>query len=139
MRTFTFTERGFTLAESIVAIALLATALLTLVHLIGMAAETSARARHTTFATVLASQKMEELLAETELVMSSTGVEFLDKSGAIVCGAAPPCSAMVYVRRWSIAAAPNSSDAVRVDVSVAHHQRRSRDARVVTVRARIRQ
>jgi prepilin-type N-terminal cleavage/methylation domain-containing protein len=58
-------ERGFTLAEVMVATALLATAVVTLANLFGVATRTNLGARNTTYATVLAEQKMEELRALT--------------------------------------------------------------------------
>src|SRR5678815_3685598 len=54
-------EAGFSLAEVMVATALLATAVVTLAQLFGIATRSNLSSRNTTYATVLAEQKMEEL------------------------------------------------------------------------------
>jgi hypothetical protein len=55
--------RGFSLAEVIIATGLLAAALVSLAQLIGIAVQSNTSARNTTFATVLAEQKLEQLRA----------------------------------------------------------------------------
>jgi len=54
-------ERGFSLAETIVATALLGTALVASAHLFALSARSNLQARTTTFASVLAQEKMEQL------------------------------------------------------------------------------
>jgi type II secretory pathway pseudopilin PulG len=54
---------GFSLIETVVATALLATAVVSLAQLFGLATSTNTSARKTTYATVLAEQKLEELRA----------------------------------------------------------------------------
>lgn len=56
-------ESGFSLAEVIVATGLLATALVALAQLFGVATHANVSSRTTTYASVLAEQKMEELRA----------------------------------------------------------------------------
>jgi prepilin-type N-terminal cleavage/methylation domain-containing protein len=56
-------ERGFSLVEVIVATALLTTALVTVAQLFAMGTASNTAARNTTFATVLAEQKIEQLRA----------------------------------------------------------------------------
>src|SRR5688572_22045402 len=57
--------RGFSLAETIVATGLLATALIASARLFALSARTNLQAKTTTFATVLAQEKMEQLRALT--------------------------------------------------------------------------
>lgn len=56
-------EAGFSLVETIVATALLATAVVTLAQLFGVAVRRNLASRDTTYATILAVQKLEELRA----------------------------------------------------------------------------
>lgn len=58
-------ESGFSLAEVMVATGLMATALITLAHLFGMSTRANIGSRNTTYAAVLAEQKIEELRALT--------------------------------------------------------------------------
>lgn len=58
-------ESGFSLIETLVASALLAGALMALAHLFALSTESNFGARTTTYATVLAEQKLEELKALT--------------------------------------------------------------------------
>ena len=57
----TFSESGFTLAEVLVASALLAISLVALAELFAVAAQSNATARAGTFTTILATQKIEQL------------------------------------------------------------------------------
>ena len=56
-------DRGFSLAEVLVAIGITTTALLALAQLFAMAVSANTAAKNTTFATVLAEQKLEQLRA----------------------------------------------------------------------------
>jgi type II secretory pathway pseudopilin PulG len=56
---------GFSLVETIVATGLLATALITVAQLFGIATKSNTSARDATFATILAEQKIEQLRALT--------------------------------------------------------------------------
>jgi type II secretory pathway pseudopilin PulG len=58
-------ESGFSLAETMVAVGLLATALVTLAQLFGISTRGNITAKNTTYAAVLAEQKLEELRALT--------------------------------------------------------------------------
>lgn len=62
---FSNAESGFSLIETLVATAMLATALVALAELFGIAAKSNAAAADSTSATVLAEQKMEQLRALT--------------------------------------------------------------------------
>jgi type II secretory pathway pseudopilin PulG len=56
-------ERGFSLAETIVAVGIMTSALVALAQLFAMAVGANAAAKNTTFATILAEQKLEQLRA----------------------------------------------------------------------------
>ena len=118
---------------------MLATALITLAYLMGTSVATGAMAKHLTFTTVFAAQKMEQLLIEQTLEVSTDRVEYLASTGAAVCNGIPECADMVYERRWSIAPMPGNPDAVLISVSVTHRHGAPRGARLVSVRARVRE
>lgn len=132
-------DHGFSLVESVLAIGVLATALITLAQLISTSVATGARARYTTVAAVLAAQKMEELRSTKVLETSAVIAEYLDGSGRVTCVGIGECASMVYVRRWSMAPFAAQPDAVLIQVSVAHLRVRHREARLASVRARIRE
>jgi type II secretory pathway pseudopilin PulG len=56
-------QRGFSLAETVVAVGIMTAALLTLAQLFAMAVAANTSAKNTTFATILAEQKLEQLRA----------------------------------------------------------------------------
>jgi type II secretory pathway pseudopilin PulG len=58
-------DAGFSLAETMIAMGLMATALVTLAQMFGLSTRSNVGSRNTTYATVLAEQKMEELRALT--------------------------------------------------------------------------
>jgi type II secretory pathway pseudopilin PulG len=58
-------EGGFSLAETMVAVGLMATALVTLAQLFGISTRSNLASRNTTYAALLAEQKLEELRALT--------------------------------------------------------------------------
>ena len=86
------TDRGFSLVESIVAIGVLTTGLITLAHLAAMSLQTGALARHLTLTTILAAQKMEQLYAQRTLEGSANEIEYLDDHGTVVCDSASGCT-----------------------------------------------
>jgi len=108
------TDRGFSLLEVLVATTLLTVAVSSLAQLLFIAARANAGARTTTYAVVLAQDKMEQLRGAdiTELAVSPPGVldantvgyvEYLDASGRSLGGAsAVPTAGTVFIRRWSI-------------------------------------
>ena len=118
---------------------MLEAALITLAYLMGISVTTGATAKHLTFTTVFAAQKMEQLLIEQTLDVSTDRVEYLGSSGAVVCDGKPECADMVYERRWSMAPMSGNPDAVLISVSVAHRHGAPRDARLLSVRARVRE
>ncbi len=123
--------RGFSLIESIVAVGLLATTLITLAHLISVAVSTDAFARHATMAAILASQKMEAIRDARPLDESPPAIEFLDKDGNVVC-AVSLCESAVYIRRSGVSRFGGVPETFLVDVSVRHRALPSREARMVT-------
>ena len=101
--------RGFTLVESVIACALLATALLTIGHLGAMSIARVGDARHRTIATALAVAKIEELRTAS---LPAAG-------GDVVDGAGQPAQrgrALAFERRWSVT--PVSPDAQILTVVV---------------------
>jgi len=110
--------RGFSLLETLVAVSIIAVALSALAHLFVMSARANSDAQRTTFASVLATQKLEQLRSESvalapqavdSLSENVAGLcDFLDEYGrSLAVGTAPP-SGTVYVRRWSIESVPSS-------------------------------
>jgi hypothetical protein len=105
----------------------------------GISVATGATAKHLTLTTVFAAQKMEQLLTEQPLDAPTDRVEYLASTGAVVCNGIPECADMVYERRWSTAAMSGNPDALLISVSVAHRRGAPRIARLVSVRARVRE
>jgi Tfp pilus assembly protein PilV len=92
---------GFSLVEVLVAAGLLATTIVSVVHLFALALRATGDARDTTYATILAAQKIEELRAAVPAEDSSEGVDFLDGQGALlegVAGAQPTA----FTRSWTV-------------------------------------
>ncbi len=134
------TDRGFSLVESIVAIGVLTTGLITLAHLAAMSLQTGALARHLTLTTILAAQKMEQLYAQRTLEGSANEIEYLDDHGNVVCDSASGCTATVYtyVRQWSIASVLRAPGTALIIVSAAHRSG-PRDVRLMSIRRRMRE
>jgi len=116
--------RGASLVEVLVASAILATGVLSLVHLFALSATSNLTAKDTTMATILAAQKVEELRALGSALTETTGptlvqnaldtVDHLDAAGAVVgLGPQSPPRA-VYTRRWSIARLSSDPEALFV-------------------------
>jgi hypothetical protein len=107
-----------------VATAILATAVVSLGELLGIAIASNRRARDTTYASALASQKLEQLRAlafafdgagqaitDPGLAASPGGtldrntagfVDYLDTRGAPLGGGGSPPPGTMYIRRWAI-------------------------------------
>jgi type II secretory pathway pseudopilin PulG len=123
-------ERGFSLAEALVALALLGGALTVVASLFAMAARANVEARRITIASLLARDKLEQLRAPASPLEPSPGdsldadrdgfADFFDPSGRpIGDGPRPPVGA-AYVRRWSVR--PDGAgigDPVAIEVVVA--------------------
>jgi Tfp pilus assembly protein PilV len=109
MRQFR-SQDGFSLVESLVACAVLGTALLSAGHLASSAIALTNDARHRTVATLLAIAKFEEL--------RSSGVE-VDGSEVVDSAGRPPSpgSSRRYQRRWMMTRVSADADIVTVVVS----------------------
>ena len=105
--------RGFTLVEVIVALGLVAGAATALAQLASIAVAANMRARTSTTTIVLAQQKMEELLSEAGVSLSSSPAgaltrnvdgcfDFVDRSGHLLGGGPAAPAGSAYLRRWSI-------------------------------------
>lgn len=113
---------GFTLIEVVVSLAMLAGALFSIAQLVVVACRVAESSRATTLATILASQKLEQLRsaawgydADGRLVRGSDPsppnaltdnvdgfVDFVDGRGAPVGGGSTPPPGAEFVRRWAI-------------------------------------
>jgi prepilin-type N-terminal cleavage/methylation domain-containing protein len=125
-------DRGFSLLEVLVATTLLTVALSSLAQLLLIATRANAGARTTTYAVVLAQDKMEQLRGAdvTALAASPPGVlgsntvgyvDYLDASGrSLGGGSAVPAEGTVFIRRWSVeplAGSPDNSLVIQVVVT----------------------
>ena len=152
-------EAGSTLVEALVAMLILTTGLLAMAELVRLAVASNVRARRSSVAAILATQKIEELRSLAwefdvsgapvsdrglqpspwSLRQNTAGfVDHVDRGGAVVGeGVQAPASA-VYTRRWSIEPLPAGSEhVVLLQVLVAPTQRGlPGDARLATIKAR---
>jgi len=125
-------QAGCSLLEAIVAIGLMAGALASLGQMVAISVAINRSARDRSDATVLAQQKMEQLLVESRL--GGTGwrpspggsltsnidgwFDYVDRSGQSLGGSEALGS--VYIRRWAIEPLPSSpTDTLAVHVLVA--------------------
>jgi prepilin-type N-terminal cleavage/methylation domain-containing protein len=114
-------QRGFSLVETLIAVALLSGALVTLAQFVGTGVQSGAAARARAQTALMAEQKMEQLrvLPWSSIAASGGGVEYLDGSGRVQCpGAGVPCGDAVYVRRWRVTPASFADGIVILDVDV---------------------
>lgn len=128
------TVRGFSLVEVLIATTLLATAISGLAHLFALAIRANFDAGDTTWATVLAAQKIEELRAGPFPEPVDHAVDYLDSGGIRLDdpGAAP----RVYTRRWWVEPLPSAPDTTMV-ITVAVSRYRRDVARLLTLRTRL--
>jgi prepilin-type N-terminal cleavage/methylation domain-containing protein len=152
-------QAGFSLPEMLIATAMLATAIASIGQLFAIAMTSSSGAHSTTYAVVLASEKMEHLRSQpfTELIPSPEAallestdgyVDYLDTSGRSLGGGASLPDGTEYIRRWSIDPLPDDPDRALVLQVLVTRLRRGpgaapgrvgrmpHDARIVTVRTR---
>jgi hypothetical protein len=143
---------GTSLVEAIVATALVATSLVGVAQLFGMAIAANTASQTITFTTALAAQKVEQLRGESMLTPSpfraldedTPGyVDYVDERGNASDERSAPRGAL-YVRRWSVEvlpADPDSTVVVQVLVTRAGRpagvNRLPGEARLVTVRTRM--
>jgi prepilin-type N-terminal cleavage/methylation domain-containing protein len=138
---------GFSLIETLVAVAVLTVAVGALLHVAVKAVEADQQSRVTSLASVLAQQKLEELRGQalagdtTGLALSPPGSlegnavgfsDMFDGSGRPL----PPGAPGVYVRRWSIQSVGGYSHVLMAQVIVTRLQiERVRLAGIIFMRA----
>jgi prepilin-type N-terminal cleavage/methylation domain-containing protein len=120
--------RGFTLVETVTAISIIAVALTALAQLFVIASQANADARRSSFASILASQKIEELRSlgadltqqgDVSLSADISGAcDFLDEYGRSLGTGTTPLPGTVYIRRWSIEPLPSDPDTFVLQVAV---------------------
>jgi hypothetical protein len=104
----------------LVATTFLVVSLATVAQVFAGATHAGHRAKQTTFATVLAQRKMEELVLDAA---NGAGSDFIDARGNVVAGDSTTASDAVYLRRWFIdplPASPADTLVVQVLVTSAH-------------------
>ena len=114
---------GFSLVEALVATTIMAVGATALVQLFVIALGANERAREITRATVLAQEKMEELLADAPFEPSPADVLQRNTSGY-------HDRVGVFVRRWSADRLPADPEAYVVQVRVIHARRAYADSAV---------
>ena len=133
--------RGFSLVETLIATALMATALVSIAQFVGGAAQSGTAARTRALAALMAAQKMEEIrvMSWNDIAAAPpAGVEYLDGFGHPRClDADVPCGDAVFVRRWSVTSAPFSAGIVIVEVDVRQVGKGHGSAALVTARGRM--
>lgn len=135
---------------------MLGVALAALAQLFAVAIHLNERARSTTFAVLLAQQKVEELVAAAGLAPSPAGAlarntagycDYVDRNGHSLGGDLTPPPGAVYLRRWSIEALsvrPDTAFVLQVLATRSHVTdaasdvtRRPDTIRLVMVRTRV--
>ena len=107
-------ESGFSLIEALVAACVLAGAIATLLHVFVLAARAHADAQSVTVATILATQKMEELRAAPAPAEPVDAVDYADARGVVLADGV----AGFYERRWTIQSSSTATGAAVVTVTV---------------------
>jgi len=130
-------DRGFTLIETVISIAIFATGIVTLAHLISACITTNATAYHRTIAALVAQQKLEQLRAEPVLGETPASGEYLDGDGAVLCPSAMRCAGAVYLREWSVQSSAIAASAVFIHVRARRASEGSAEVHLISVRPRI--
>ena len=113
--------RGYSILEVLVATTIVAIGVAALAQLVGVAVRANVQATQTTIATVLAQQKMEELLptAAGDLRASPPGAlaqnidgyaDFAGRGGLLLGPGPAPPTGTAYLRRWAIDPLQNSAN-----------------------------
>jgi type II secretory pathway pseudopilin PulG len=131
-------EGGFSLIEVLVAAGLLVGSLAALAFVFVFATRANADAQHTTYATVLAMQKMEELRADFAPIHVVEAVDYADIRGTVLVGQSDPPQA-VYERRWTVEPLLTAPNALVIVVTVTlarrHLAQHATQVRLITLRA----
>ena len=129
-------NRGFTLVETIIALALLASAAVALAQLIAVGVQTTTAARYRTLAAVMAQSKLEQLRGQANLPDIAEASEHLDGSGQPVCQTFAPCAEAVFTVTWSIAPYSAASGTVLIQIAARHAHRNYGEARAFAIAPR---
>jgi len=126
---------------------ILSVAVIAIAQLFSVGASTNVEAKSRTVATILASQKIEQLRAlgaqsdlnwGGSLTEDSAGfVDYLDANSVVIDGGSQQPTGVVYTRRWSILPAPGSPEGLRlVQIRVVGVVGKGTLAQVVTMTGR---
>ena len=144
-------ESGFSLAETLIAVALLIGALLSLAQLFSAATAIVTTAHHLTAGSVLAAQKLEELRnvvsGSPSAIDTDGGIDYVDRVGMAASPGIDASTQVTYTRRWWIrplAADPDHVSVIQVVVTPgavregtpAPIERRADEVVLVTMQAR---
>ena len=120
--------RGFTLVETLIAISITAVAFTSLAQLFVIATRANSDARRATFASILATEKIEQLrslgpdLGPAGSVSLSANIagacDFLDEYGRSLGTGTGPLPGTVYIRRWSVEPIASDPETFVVQVAV---------------------
>jgi hypothetical protein len=126
-------EVGLSLVEVLVTTCVVVSSIAAAAHIFVLATRADAEAQYSTYETVLATQKMEELRT-TLPAGPMDAVDYTDSSGTVLIGAGSPRA--VYERHWTIEPLPGALDIVVITVTVArrHANPRAGTVRLITLR-----
>ena len=130
-------ESGISLIEVLLATGLLIASIAAVAHVFALASRANAEAQYTTYATVLAAQKMEELRAAPFPAGTVDAVDYADAFGTVLIGGGGSPQAM-YERHWTIEPLPTALDTAAITVTVTRRGAppAAGQVRLITLRAR---
>jgi Tfp pilus assembly protein PilV len=124
---------GFSLVETLIATTITIVGIAGLAQLFVVSSAANGRAKSATLSTILAQDKIEELL--TPGGDAGDGSDFLDGVGRLIASGETPPAGTAYVRRWSVQPLSEASPtAFLIQVSVTTASGRV-DARITGVRS----
>jgi len=123
---------GFSLVETLIAATITIVGVAGLAQLFVVSSSANARAKAATLSTVLAQDKMEDLIAPDE---AGGGADFLDGRGRLIASGGTQPAGTAYVRRWSVQPLSEASPATfLIQVSVTRASGPGTDTRIAGVR-----